>query len=193
MWKLQVPRRIKTVHSAPTERRLSDVIPSLVACPPLECGCGPCMTDILREDCVKLDLETATKQQVIAELVDVLVRANRVKSKEAALTAVVQRERQGSTGLGNGIALPHGTDHYIERVTAALGVSRSGVEFDSADGKPAHVVLLLLGRTNCPQSNLHALDVAARLLHTPGLVDIALDVATPGEMTEFIHGGVWAQ
>ena len=140
-----------------------------------------------------MNLGAGTKQEAIAELIEVLVRANAVKSKESALMAVTQRERLRATGLGHGVALPHGTDNYSDRVSAALGISRRGVDFGAEDGQPTHVIFMLLGHANRPQSNLHALDQAARLLHTPGIVEVALNAGSPAEMLGFVRAGTWGE
>ncbi len=191
--KLHISRKIKSVHSHHANPGLSNVPPTLVACPPLEDSCGISLCEILREECVKLNLAAGTKDEAVAELVDLLVQTNDVKNRESAVVAVTQRERLGSTALGNGVALPHGIDCYSDRIAAALGVSRGGLDFGAEDGKPTHVIFMLLGHANCLQSNLHALEQAAKLLQAPEILDVALEAGSPADMLRFIRSGTWAQ
>jgi mannitol/fructose-specific phosphotransferase system IIA component (Ntr-type) len=126
------------------------------------------LRDLLDLSSVKVPLEGLDKEECFEELVDLLVRAGRIPDRAAALTAIGQREAQGTTGIGQGVAIPHGKDASIPRLTAALGISSRGIEFDAIDNQPVHLVFLLLARADDPGPHVRALAEIARLVQTPG-------------------------
>ncbi len=126
------------------------------------------LRDLLDEAVVKVPLESRDKEECFEELVDLLVRAERIPDRAAALQAVRQREQQGTTGIGQGIAIPHGKDASIPKLTGALGISPEDIEFDAIDDEPVHVVFLLLARVDDPGPHVRALAEIARLVQTPG-------------------------
>ena len=105
------------------------------------------LTELLNEEVIKVGLESEEKDEVFEELLSLLAQAGRVEDYDAALDVLMEREDQQSTGIGDGIAIPHGRMTGLAGVAAALGVSEEGIEFDAIDGKPVHVVFLLLGDT----------------------------------------------
>ena len=126
------------------------------------------LADLLDEKVIKIGLASEDKEECLEELVDLLVRSERVSDRQSAVAALHQRERLGSTGIGNGVAIPHGKSTTVKNLTAALGVSRDGIEFDSVDGEPVHVVFLVLAEANNPGPHVAALAEIARLLQVPG-------------------------
>jgi len=127
------------------------------------------LRDLLDEAVVKVGLESRDKEECFEELVDLLVRAGRIPDRAGALEAVRQREEQGTTGIGDGVAIPHGKHASVPTLTAAVGTTPEGIEFDSIDGEPVHAVFLLLARINDPGPHIRALAEIARLVQTPGL------------------------
>ncbi len=127
------------------------------------------LRDLLDEAVVKVGLESRDKEECFEEMVDLLVRAGRIPDRAGALEVVRQREKQGTTGIGDGVAIPHGKHASVPTLTAAVGTSPEGIEFDSIDGKPVHAVFLLLARVNDPGPHIRALAEIARLVQTPGL------------------------
>ncbi|HUW99639.1 MAG TPA: PTS sugar transporter subunit IIA [Phycisphaerae bacterium] len=127
------------------------------------------LRDLLDEAVVKVGLESRDKEECFEEMVDLLVRAGRIPDRAGALEVVRQREEQGTTGIGDGVAIPHGKHASIPTLTAAVGTSPEGIEFDSIDGEPVHAVFLLLARVNDPGPHIRALAEIARLVQTPGL------------------------
>ena len=126
------------------------------------------LRDLIDESVVKVGMESLDKEEVFEEMIDLLVRAGRIKDRAGALEAVRFRESQGTTGIGQGVAIPHGKHGSIPSLTAAMGTSADGVEFDSIDGEPVHVVFLLLAPTDDPGPHVRALAEIARLVQTPG-------------------------
>lgn len=115
---------------------------------------------------VSTNLKSQTKDAVIQELVGLLVQAGSVKEKDVPrLTQILlKRESLGSTGIGEGVAIPHGKTDGVGRLVAAFGVSRAGVNFDSLDGEPVHLLFLLIAPEDSAGPHLKALARISRLL-----------------------------
>ena len=145
------------------------------------------LADILSEDVVKVGLESREKDEAFAELVELLVRAGKVTDRAAALRAVESREVMGTTGIGRGVAIPHGKDHSITGLTAALGISRNGIEYDAMDNQPVYVVFLVLAQASNPGPHVQCLAEIARLLQLPGFYRRVLEAQTPREVIEAIR------
>ncbi|MFH1844574.1 MAG: PTS sugar transporter subunit IIA, partial [bacterium] len=90
------------------------------------------------------DLQATTKEGVIRELVDLMARAGRVTDADAAMKAVLEREAQLATGVGAGVAIPHGRTSAVKAMACAIGVKHQGIDFGSTDGEPTRIVVLVL-------------------------------------------------
>jgi mannitol/fructose-specific phosphotransferase system IIA component (Ntr-type) len=143
--------------------------------------------ELLDVSSVKIGLQGENTEEIVAELVELLVRAGRVADRQKAITAVLDREAKGSTGIGSGIALPHGKLEAIPRLTAALGISEKGVDFDAADRKPVHVVVLLLARADEAGPHVQALREASTLMSMPQFFEKLTRSRTPQEALELIR------
>jgi len=144
------------------------------------------LRDLLDESVVKVGLESLDKEECFEEMIDILVRAGRVSDRAGALEAVRQRESQGTTGIGQGVAIPHGKHASIPTLTAALGLSRKGIEFDAIDGDPVRVVFLLLARTDDPGPHVRALAEIARLVQTPGFYRKLTEARSPKDVLDIL-------
>ena len=102
------------------------------------------LKSVLTEDTVCLHLQGTTKNEIISELLDILVKAGKISDKETALTAVMNRENKMSTGMKHGIAIPHGKSTCVEDLVACIGVSDNPVDFDSLDEEPCRIFILTL-------------------------------------------------
>lgn len=129
------------------------------------------LAGLLGDSVVKVPLEGMTKDEVIAELGELLVRSGAVKDRGGMLDALMAREEKGSTGIGDGIAIPHARSVDVETVALAIGVSREGVEFDAVDDEPVHLVFLLMAAAGKPSLNVEALADIGSLVQIPGVYD----------------------
>jgi len=116
----------------------------------------------------------------------VLVRAGRVSDRSGVFDAVIQREAQQTTGIGGGVAVPHAKHESIQQLTAALGISRDGVDFDAVDDKPVNVVFLIMARVNDPGPHIQALAEIARLLQIPGFFRKLVEAGSSDEVLSAI-------
>ncbi len=120
--------------------------------------------DFLKEDAIRIGLQANTKQEVINELVDALVEAKCLSDRKAAVKALLDREELGSTGVGQGVAIPHGKTDIVKVLVGALGVSKAGIPFDALDGEPVHLFFLLLAPNGSGGAHLKALARISSLL-----------------------------
>lgn len=123
------------------------------------------LTDILSTDVIKIPLEGLEKNAVIEEMVDILYQAQKTNKRDDVLQAIQQRERVMSTGMGDGVAIPHAKSDGVEKLTAAFGITKQGVDFQAIDGKPVRIVFLLVGPNDQAGPHLKALSRISRLMH----------------------------
>ncbi len=120
--------------------------------------------DYIKEDGVISDLQAIDKLSVLKELARVLIKPSQSPSAEEIVQAVLNRERLCSTGIGEGIAIPHGQLKKLEDFIVSFGRSIKGVNFDSIDQKPAHLFFLIIGPENSEVKNLKLLSRIATIL-----------------------------
>ena len=120
----------------------------------------------LDERAVSTDVKAQNKDDAIRELVGLLVKAGSIKERDVTklVQILMKRESLGSTGIGQGVAIPHGKSDCVDRLVAAFGVSRSGMNFDSLDGEPAQLFFLLVAPEDSAGPHLKALARISRLL-----------------------------
>ncbi len=145
------------------------------------------LTEILDPSVVKTGLEALDKEECFEELIDLLVRAGRIKDRERALEAIYARERERSTGIGKGVAIPHGKDESIGQITAAAGTSHEGIEFEALDEQPVYLVFLVLAESDNPGPHLQTLSEIATCINTPGLYDRLVNAKTPEEFLKLLE------
>ena len=124
------------------------------------------INDFLCSKAVTSHLKSNTKKEVIEDLVDLLISADVIdkKSKPKIIETLLAREALGSTAIGQGIAIPHGKCDSVDKLTAALGISKGGVDFDSLDGEPVYIFFLLIAPADSAGPHLKALARISRLL-----------------------------
>lgn len=120
--------------------------------------------DLLDKDLVLPTISARTKKEVLAELVAVAEKADRGVVAETALGVLLEREKLGTTGIGDGIAIPHGKLDCIENICVVVGRSEEGVEFDALDHKPCHIFFLVLAPEQVAGMHLRVLAHISRLL-----------------------------
>ena len=120
--------------------------------------------DIFRKEYIIEELKAKTKRDVLAELSGVIHRENGAISHEYMVNTLLDREKLGSTGIGDGIAIPHGKLADLDELIVTFGRSKEGVDFDSMDGKPANLFFLLLAPENTTGLHLKALAKISKML-----------------------------
>ena len=122
------------------------------------------IVEFLNEKAVTADIKATTKEGVIRELVDLLVKAEGIKNKEELVKVLINRESLGSTGIGQGVGIPHGKTNAVKRLVAAFGVCHEGVNFDALDGEPVYIFFLLVAPEDSAGPHLKGLARISRLL-----------------------------
>ena len=120
--------------------------------------------DIFRKEYIIEELTAKTKRDVLAELSGVIHRENGTLNHELTVNTLLDREKLGSTGIGDGIAIPHGKLADLDELIVSFGRSKEGVDFDSMDGKPANLFFLLLAPENTTGLHLKALAKISKML-----------------------------
>ncbi|MCK5533874.1 PTS sugar transporter subunit IIA [bacterium] len=120
--------------------------------------------DFLCKNAVIADLKSQSKKEAIEEIVGLLYKAKKIKNREKVVKILMEREKLGSTGIGQGIAIPHGKSSGVTNIIAAFGVSKKGVDFDALDGEPVYLIFLLIAPPDLAGIHLKALAKISRLL-----------------------------
>lgn len=118
---------------------------------------------------VKVPLEATTKDEALRELVDVLVEDRCVDNREDVVRVVREREKVLSTGIGHGVALPHGKSDACEDLCIAAGVTREPLDFDALDQQPVRLIFLLVGPESAAGPHIKALSRISRMVRQPEL------------------------
>jgi len=120
--------------------------------------------DFLDKNAVKASIKSIKKEDVIKELVGLLASAHPIKDKASLVETLMNRESLGSTGIGQGIGIPHAKSNCVKELIAALGVSKNGVDFDSLDGELTYIFMLLVAPEDAAGPHLKALAKISRML-----------------------------
>ncbi|MCX8012598.1 MAG: PTS sugar transporter subunit IIA [Desulfobacterota bacterium] len=122
------------------------------------------ITELMDKDFIIPSLVSKTKKEVLKELVDCIVKKEPEIDSEELLRVLLEREELGSTGIGDGIAIPHGKIKKLKKLIVSFGRSLEGIDFQSMDGKPTHIIFLLIAPENSAGTHLKALARISRLL-----------------------------
>lgn len=148
------------------------------------------LMDLLRDDLVRTPLAARTKEEAVAELVGALIAAGDLPegSRREVLDAIAFRERSQPTGLGSGVAVPHGLVDVATDLIAALGVAPHGIDFSAIDGQPARIVFLMIVPPNRLQAHVRTLAGVARLLNDHALRERLIAAGSPAAIMDVIVG-----
>ena len=122
------------------------------------------LIDILMESSIVADLQAGTKAEVLDVLVDAMTKTHKMLNKSDILQVLLEREKLGSTGIGDGVAIPHGKSAALTQIVSGFGLSKRGIDFDSLDGKPAHLFFLLVAPEDSAGTHLKMLARISRML-----------------------------
>jgi PTS system fructose-specific IIC component len=122
------------------------------------------IVDLLKADTIVMNLSAASKEEVLDELIAKLDEAGRLHSKEEMKQAILAREAQGSTGIGEGIAIPHAKTAAVKTPSIAFGLSREGIDFESLDGQKAHLFFMIAATEDANQAHLETLALLSEML-----------------------------
>ena len=145
------------------------------------------VTEFLDIKGIKLDLQASEKQEILRELVDVLADVKDIGDKKVILKALLERESLGSTGIGQGIAIPHGKTDKIKELVSVLAISKKGVNFEALDGENVYIFFLLVAPKDAAGPHLKALAQISRMLRDTYFCDLLRRCETPEQVYELIR------
>jgi PTS system nitrogen regulatory IIA component len=141
---------------------------------------------VIATDTIDLHLKGSTKKEIINELLDILVRTGKIQDREAAFSAVMDREEKMSTGMKHGIAIPHGKSAAIQDLVACIGVSEKPVDFDSLDKEPCRIFIMTLSPVEKTGPHLQFLAEVSLLFKSSEKRQEILNAKTPEEVLKIL-------
>jgi nitrogen PTS system EIIA component len=144
------------------------------------------LSQLIDEDCILPELKAKDKKGVLEELVAALVTREPSIDKKALVRVLLEREHLGSTGIGDGVAIPHGKFPGITQPIISFGRSRTGLDFDSMDGEPVSLFFLLVAPENSANIHLKALAKIAKILKNGSFRKLLMEVPGKKELYQTI-------
>jgi fructose-specific phosphotransferase system IIA component len=143
--------------------------------------------ELLTDSLIKSDLRGENKYQVIEELLDLLVAEHKITDKETCLKDLYEREQYLSTGLENGLAIPHAKTVATGDLLISFGISRQGLDFNSLDGKPAHFIFLVVSPRDVAGPHIQILAQISRNFKDDNLPDRLMNAGTNKEILKIVN------
>jgi len=144
------------------------------------------LSDILEEDNIIPDLKAKDKKGVLEELAEAIASHEASLDKNSLVKVLLERERLGSTGIGDGVAIPHGKFPAVTQPIISFGRSRKGLDFDSMDGEPAFLFFLLVAPENAASIHLKALAKIAKILKNSAFRKVLMEAQNRQELYKTI-------
>jgi len=146
------------------------------------------ISDLLTPALIKTGLESEEKEELFEEMVQLFVGSGLLTDRDAALQALFEREAKMSTGISKWLALPHGKLEEADGLLITIGVSDIGIEYDSLDGEPVYVVVMVFAEIGNPGPHIEALAEISRLFSVPGFIDSVRKAGSSEELLSLIKG-----
>ena len=140
--------------------------------------------ELLKADYIISDLKGETKEEIINELLDLFKKDQRVSDIEKMRSAVLEREKIMSTGVGKGFAIPHGKTNSVGEILAAFGKTKRDIEYESLDNQPVHLVFLLVGKDNLVSTHIKLLSRISRLMNKDEFRQKLIDAESSEQILE---------
>ncbi|MBW1816478.1 MAG: PTS sugar transporter subunit IIA [Deltaproteobacteria bacterium] len=140
------------------------------------------LADILMEDDIISDLKARDKKGVLEELAEVVSRHNPSVDRVVLVNVLVERENLGSTGIGDGVAIPHGKLKGVDQPIVSFGRSKTGLDFDSMDAQPVHLFFLLIAPENSSGMHLQVLAKIAKILKNSAFRKLLMEASGRGDL-----------
>ncbi|MDR2792596.1 MAG: PTS sugar transporter subunit IIA [Treponema sp.] len=144
------------------------------------------LKSVLTKETICLHLKGSSKEDIINELLDILVSANKISDRAAAFAAVMERETKMSTGMKHGIAIPHGKSQTLQNLVACIGVSDEPIDFDALDHKPCRIFIMTLSPVEQTGPHLQFLAEVSLLFKSEEKRSQILRAASPEEIIRIL-------
>ncbi|WP_288685802.1 fructose-specific PTS transporter subunit EIIC [uncultured Brachyspira sp.] len=144
------------------------------------------LKDVITLDCINIDLKGETKSEIIDEMVDILYNNGKLNDREEYKKEILKREAQSSTGMEEGIAIPHGKTDAVKIPTVAIGISKKGVDYESLDGKPSHLFFMIAAPANSNNSHIELLSKITTLLLEDDIREALINAKSKEEVLDIL-------
>lgn len=144
------------------------------------------ISELLKPSLIKLNLESFSKDELFDEMVQIFADNGLVKDFDAAVDVLQEREMKMSTGVGNGIAIPHGRLPGAESSLLAIGISSEGIDYGALDGEPVYIVITIFAQPDNPMQHMEVLAEISRLFAVPGFSGRLRAAKSPEEVLQVI-------
>ena len=144
------------------------------------------LSELIDQDNIIPELKAKDKKEVLEELAEPIASHEPSMDKGSLVRILLERERLGSTGIGDGVAIPHGKFHGVSQPVISFGRSRKGLDFESMDGQPAYLFFLLVAPENSAGIHLKALAKIAKILKNSSFRKVLMEVPTRKELYQTI-------
>ncbi len=144
------------------------------------------ISEIISPDGIVLEVQNNEKIAVIKELAQILVDKNIISNNEEFFSAILKRENLESTGIGQGVAIPHARTSAVKNIAIVFGRSKTGVDFSSLDGQPSHLIFLIAAPEDKKSEYIMTLARLSKMLRKNDARNSLMNVQTPKEVTDTI-------
>jgi fructose-specific phosphotransferase system IIA component len=144
------------------------------------------LSNLIEEDLMNFDLQSASKEDVINELVELAARSKLIRDKDLLLQEVLKREKLVTTGVGWGVAFPHAKTKAMKGIVIAFGRSTDGVDFGAMDGKPVHLFFMIAAPEDTIGAHLNVMARLSFLMKSPDNRERLQAAKNPGEVMEIL-------
>ena len=144
------------------------------------------LKDVITLDCINIDLKGTTKSEIIDEMVDILYNNGKLNDREEYKKEILKREAQSSTGMEEGIAIPHGKTNAVKIPTVAIGISKKGVDYESLDGEPSHLFFMIAAPENSNDSHIELLSKITTMLLEDDIREALLNAKSKEEVLDIL-------
>lgn len=148
------------------------------------------ITNLLTLECINLNLKGQTKQEIIDEMVEILYQGGKLNDKEEYKKAILAREAQSSTGLEEGIAIPHAKTSAVKIPSIAFGLSKNGVDYESLDGEPSKLFFMIAAPANASNTHIEILSKLTTMLLDDEIREKLLEVKTEQEVMDILTSDI---
>ncbi len=144
------------------------------------------LADYITPEHVKIGLESERKDEVVEELVELLVASCDVSDADTIYQAVMDREREGSTGLEKGVAIPHAKCDAVNRLSIVIGISKDGIDFEAQDGKVSNLFFLMIAPPTESGPHVQAIAKIVKMIKVESFRKKLINAKSPREVLEVI-------
>jgi fructose-specific phosphotransferase system IIA component len=145
------------------------------------------ITDILNEKVIVTNLQGTTKAEILNAMIDLAAKSDRVVDKERMRSAIFEREKIMSTGVGSGFAIPHGKTDAVLDIVAAFAITDNPIDYQSLDDQPVRIVFLLVGKDNSVGPHIKLLSRISRLMNKEDFRKKLLEANSPSDILQIFR------